>query len=120
MLNILGKILVNSVALFVVAYILPGFVIEGLTALVVTAIVMGAVNTFIRPVLQILFFPITLVTFGIAAFLINVTLLWTVSLVVPGFTIDTFLTAVVGSLALTFVSWFLHHLAKDEAPKRKK
>ena len=103
----------NVLSLLVVAYLVPGFVLTGLWTTIVAAIVIGVVNTFIKPVLQIITLPITIVTLGIGAFLINVLLLWLVSLIVPGFEIINFSTAVIASIALSLVSWFLHKLARD-------
>lgn len=108
----LMKIIINVFALFVVSYLLPGFVFADVWATLVTAIVIGVVNTYIRPILQILFLPLSIVTVGITAFLINVVLLWGVSYFVPGFTIDSFLTAVIASILLALVSTFLHKITE--------
>ena len=116
-MRLLAKLLLNVFTLLIVAYIIPGFEFSGLWATVVAAVVMGAVNTFIRPVLQILFIPLTIVTLGITAFLINVVLLWGVSFIVPGFTITSFMTAVWASIALTLISLFLHKLGDDRRNK---
>lgn len=114
MLNIIGKLLINIIALLVVEYVIPGFDLADPTAAVVAAIVIGVVNTFIRPVLQIIALPISIATLGIAAFLLNVLLLWGVAYFVPGFTIDSFLTAAISAIVLSLVSAFLHKLAKDK------
>lgn len=113
MLNIIGKLLINIVALLVVEYIIPGFELADTSTAIVTAIIIGVVNTFIRPVLQIIALPISIATLGISAFLLNVLLLWGVSYFVPGFTINSFLTAAIASIVLSLVSAFLHKLAKD-------
>lgn len=110
-MNLLIRLAVNVFTLLVVAYLVPGFRLVGLEAAIVASIVIGIVNTFIRPILQLIALPISVLTFGIAAFLINVALLWGVSRVVPGFTIDTFVTAIIASIVLSFVSWFLNRLA---------
>ena len=112
-MKILGKLVINALALTVVAYLIPGFEFTGYMALVVAAVVLGVINTFIKPILQIIALPISIITFGIAAFLINVSLLMFASYIVPGFEIESFFVAVISSLALTFVSWFLHKLSKD-------
>ncbi|MFV1917775.1 MAG: phage holin family protein [Patescibacteria group bacterium] len=75
---------------------------------------MGIVNTFIKPVLQIIALPISIITFGVAAFLINVVLLWGISFIVPGFEIENFLTAVISSIVLSLVSMFLNKLAEEK------
>lgn len=108
------KLVLNIVALAVVSYLVPGFIFETLWDTIVTAIVIGVVNTFIKPVLQIIFLPLSIVTFGVTAFLINVVLLWGVSYVVPGFHIENFTTAVIGSIFLALVSLFLHKLSENK------
>ena len=104
---------INVAALLVVEYILPGFHLASLGTAVVAAIVIGIVNTLIRPILQIIALPISILTFGIAAIVINVLLLWGSSKLVPGFEIDTFWTAFFASILLSLVSWFMHKLASD-------
>ncbi len=111
-MKIFIKLAVNVLALLIVAYLVPGFNIINLWTAVVTAVVFGIVNTIIKPILQILFIPLTIITLGISAFLINVLLLWGVSYAVPGFEIENFLTAVIASILLSLVTWFLHKLAE--------
>ena len=101
------RLVINVFALLVVAYVVPGFVLVDIWSAIVAAVIIGAVNTFVRPLVQLLALPITLATFGIFALIINVLLLWIVSLIVPGFDIANFLTAFVASVLLTLVSWFL-------------
>lgn len=107
------RLALNVLALFVVEYIVPGFHLAGIWTGVIAAIAIGVVNTFIRPILQIIALPISILTFGIAALLINVALLYGTSKFVPGFTIDSFWTAFIASIVLSLVSWFLHLLARD-------
>ncbi|KKR10168.1 MAG: Membrane protein [Candidatus Woesebacteria bacterium GW2011_GWA1_39_21] len=113
-MKLIIRLTLNVIALLVVSYLVPGFEFEGLVAVFVTAIVIGVVNTFIKPVLQILFLPLSIVTLGVTAFLINVFLLWGVSYIVKGFTVSGFLTAVIASIALTLVSIFLNRLAENK------
>ncbi len=108
------KLILNILALLIVSYLIPGFELESFMATLVAAVVIGVVNTFVKPVLQIIFIPLSIVTFGVAAFLINVVLLWGVSFVVPGFEIENFLTAVIASIALSLVGMFLHKLAQEK------
>ena len=112
-MKIVGRLLINIVALLVVEYLVPGFVLTDWRAAVVAAIVIGIVNTLIKPILQLIALPISILTFGIAAFLINVVLLWFSSMLVPGFEIATFTTAIIASIVLSLVSWFLHRLASE-------
>lgn len=111
-MKLLIKLILNTFALVIVAYLIPGFSFDSLWATVVSAIAIGIVNTLIKPILQILFLPLSIVTLGITAFLINVVLLWGVSFLVPGFHIVNFVTAVIASVVLSLVSMFLHKLAE--------
>ena len=110
-MNLLVRLAVNVFALLIVEYLVPGFRLANLWTAIVAAVAIGVVNTFIKPILQLIALPISLLTFGIAAFLINVFLLWGTSKVVPGFEIATFTTALVASIALALVTWFLHKIS---------
>ena len=112
-MKLLIRLAVNVFALLVVEYLVPGFELADFRAAIVAAVVIGVVNTFIRPIIQLIALPISILTFGIAAFLINVVLLWLAAMVVPGFEIASFLTAVIASIVLSLVSWFLHKLARE-------
>lgn len=113
-MKLILKLTLNVFTLLVVSYLVRGFTFDSLMSVIVAAIVIGIVNTFIKPVFQILFLPLSIVTLGITAFLINVFLLWGVSFIVRGFHIANFLTAVVASIVLTLVSIFLNRLAEDK------
>ena len=112
-MRLIMRLAINVFALYVVEYLVPGFKLDNIWAATVAAVVIGIVNTFIRPILQIITLPISIATFGIYALLINVALLYVASLIVPGFEIANFTTAIIASVALSFVSWFLSRLAKD-------
>jgi putative membrane protein len=116
-MKLLIKLSLNVFTLLIVSYLVPGFYFESLWTTLVAAVVIGIVNTFIKPLLQIVFIPLTIITLGVAAFLINVFLLWGVSFVVPGFEIDGFMSAVIGSIVLALVSLFLNKLAEDKKEK---
>jgi putative membrane protein len=112
-MRLIVRLAINVFTLLVVEYLVPGFHLATLSAAIVAAVVIGLVNTFIRPILQIIALPITLLTFGLFAILVNVLLLWATSRFVPGFSIDSFSTAIIASILLSLVSWFLHKLAQE-------
>jgi putative membrane protein len=112
-MKLIIRLAVNVFALFVVEYLVPGFFLKDFWTAVVAAVAIGIVNTFIKPILQLIALPISLITLGIGAFLINVLLLWGTSKLVPGFVIEGFYTAIIASIVLSLVTWFLHKLASD-------
>ncbi len=112
-MRLIIRLAINVFALWIVTRLVPGFILSDWTSALVAAVVIGVVNTFIKPIIQLIALPISILTFGLTAFLINVVLLWGVSKIVPGFTIATFTTAIIASIALSLVSWFLNKLANE-------
>ena len=112
-MKLVMRLAVNVFALLVVAYIVPGFAFVNIQSAIVAAVVIGVVNTFIKPILQLVTLPISIITLGISAFLVNVFLLWGVSRIVPGFIITNLTAAIIGSIALALTSWFLHKIARE-------
>jgi putative membrane protein len=84
------RLLINMVAIMVIAYLLPTVIsVDSWRAALVSAFLLGVVNTFIRPLLVLFTLPLTLVTLGVFLLVINGLLLWLVSAVVRGFQIST-------------------------------
>jgi putative membrane protein len=111
MLMLLARWIVNAAALLLVAYIYPGVHVESFFAALVAALVLGLVNAFIRPLLVILTFPVTLLTLGLFLFVINALMFWLAAEVVHGFTVSGFWAALVGSILYSVItlvtSWLL-------------
>jgi putative membrane protein len=103
--------LVTAVALGVAAWILPGIHVSSATALVVAALVLGFVNAVIRPLLVIITLPITLLTLGLFYLVVNGAAFGLAAAVVPGFTVDSLLWAILGALVVSLVSWFVGALS---------
>lgn len=106
------NLIVGTLAVIISAYILPGVKVDGFLTAVVVAVVLGAINMFIRPVLLLLTLPLNILTLGLFTFIINALLVLLVSSLVPGFKVSGFLWALVFSLVLSVVSSFLSSLAK--------
>ncbi|MBE9052433.1 phage holin family protein [Nostocales cyanobacterium LEGE 11386] len=104
----------TAVALLITANVVPGFFVKNFIAALVAVVVIGLVNAFIRPILSILAFPVTLLTFGLFTFVINALTLWLASVLTPGygFEIQGFLPAFVGSIVLTIVSSLISYFLR--------
>ena len=107
------RMVANAVAILLVGYLLPQVVtVDGVMAALAAAFVLGLVNAVVRPLFVLLTLPITVVTLGAFLLVINGLLLWLVSSFVPGFHVNGFLAAVVGSVLLSVVSWILANVVK--------
>lgn len=107
-MRFLFRLLIHVVAILIIAHIVPSLIrVDGFLAALVAAILLGIVNTIIRPILVILTFPLTLLSFGLFLLVINGLMLWLVSALVRGFTVNGFLGALFGSILISIVSWVL-------------
>lgn len=87
-----------AAALLLVARVAPGVGINGFTAALLAALVMGLLNTLVRPLLVLLTLPVTVLTLGLFLFVINALIFWLASDLLPGFQVEGFLAALLGSL----------------------
>lgn len=104
---LLVSLLVNSVAVFITAYILAGIKIDSFLTAILVAIVLGLVNAFLRPVLIFLTLPINILTLGLFTFVIIGALIMLTSYIVPGFQVNNFWWALLFALVLAVVNGFL-------------
>lgn len=112
MLNILINLFLNSLAVVITAYLLPGVRVENYLVAIIVAVVLGIVNAILKPILIILTLPIDILTLGLFIFVINAVLVMLVSALVPGFTVTSFWWALLFSLVLSLVNSFFHKLSK--------
>jgi putative membrane protein len=104
--------IILSFAVYITAYILPGVSVVGVFPTVISAMFIGIVNTFLRPVLLILTLPVNILTLGLFTFVINALLVLLVSAIVPDFHIDSFWWAMAFSIILSLVNGFLSAVFK--------
>lgn len=104
MASLLVQWLVTAVALIAAAYVLPGMKIKNFGIALVAAAVLGLVNALIRPVVAFFAFPITFVTLGLFALVINGLMLMLVAKLVPDFEIDGCLTSILGAVIVSIAS----------------
>ena len=106
----------NAVALLAVAYLLPSVHVSGFGTALIAALVLGFINTLVRPVLVLLTLPVTLLTLGLFYFILNGLLFWGVGSVLEGFEVGGFWPGVFGGLLYGVIAWALTALL---VPNRK-
>ncbi|MDB5855004.1 MAG: hypothetical protein JWR22_3045 [Herminiimonas sp.] len=102
--------LINAIALFAVPYLMQSVQVDSVGAALIAALVLGLVNTLVRPVLVLLTLPVTLLTLGLFIFVINGLMFWAVSHLVAGFHVAGFWSAIGGALVYSIISWALSAL----------
>ena len=99
--------LVSALAILITAYILPGVHVSGFFTALVLAVVLGAINLILRPLLIMLTLPLSIITLGLFVFVINGCLILLASYIVPGFVVAGFWSAVLFGIVLAIVNFVL-------------
>ena len=123
MIDLIVKVLINAVAVYAAVLLVPQIVFgfgDDWWKLVAVALVLALINTYIKPIVKALSFPITLLTVGLFALVLNALLLLLVAFISdqfklgfkigdfpPKFTADAFVGALLGSIVISIVSTLL-------------
>lgn len=102
--------IINALALLALPYLMHSVQVDSIATAAIAALVLGLVNTLIRPVLVVLTFPVTLLTLGLFILVINGLLFWLVAGLVDGFRVSGFRSAVVAAFMYSLLSWALSTL----------
>lgn len=116
-MNLLFKILISSLAVFLTAYILPGVHVDGYFTAISVAIVLALLNGFLKPLLVLLTIPVTLITLGFFLLVINASIIMLAGYFVDGFSVDGFWWALIFSLVLSVITSIMESLGGK--PDRK-
>jgi putative membrane protein len=107
LIHLIASWLVAAFALWIVAQIIPGIVVRDFVSALIAAAVIAIVNVTVGPILRFFAFPLVFLTLGLFLLVINALLLKLASLFTPGFKVHGFLSAVLGSVVLTILSYIL-------------
>lgn len=102
--------LINAISLIAVAYLMPSISVSDFVTALVAALVLGLLNTVIRPILVLLTLPVTIVTLGLFIFVINGLLFWFAGSFIQGFVVAGFWAGVFGAVIYSLISWLLSAL----------
>ena len=94
----LARWLLLAAALLLVAHIYPGVTVGSFGSAMVAALVLGLLNTLLRPILVLLTLPVTLLTLGLFLFVINALMFYFAASMLNGFHVAGFGAALIGSL----------------------
>ncbi|OGG85463.1 hypothetical protein A2392_00040 [Candidatus Kaiserbacteria bacterium RIFOXYB1_FULL_46_14] len=112
-MQIIVRVLVVALALLLAAEIIPGVEITGLYTAILAAVVLGIINLIIRPVLFILTLPLTIITFGLFALVLNAVMVLLATLFVDSFNVDGFIPALLCSFFVAIASALSNKILSD-------
>ncbi len=102
---LIARLVLNALALMLVAYLIPGVTVTSFVMALFAAIIIGLVNALIRPLLQVLSFPVTILTLGLFTLVINALMFWIAAALAPGFSVSGFGPAFWGGLVFSVIGW---------------
>ncbi len=112
-MGFLIRLFLNALALVIVSAVIPGIEVRGVLPALAAAFFLGVVNAVVRPVILILTLPLTIITLGLFIPLLNAALLKLVSLMIQGFEVHGFWSAVFGAILISLISGLLNLLIND-------
>ena len=115
-MGLIGRVVINAVAVAVAAALIPGISYghaaygygdaDKWISLGLTALVLGVVNAFVRPIISLIAMPITCLTLGLFQLVIAGLMLILVSLIpILGFQVDNIIAAIIGAVVIGLVGF---------------
>ncbi|WP_438963418.1 phage holin family protein [Winogradskyella sp.] len=113
-MNIIIRLLLNALAVFILAHVLEGVSVNGYLGAVIVAIVIAILNVLVKPLLILLTLPVTIMTLGLFLLAINALIILLADKLVDGFGVSSFLTALLFSILLSILQSILHSIFKEK------
>ncbi len=104
-----------ALAIIFVAWLVPGIEVENFQSAMLVTVIIALINIFIRPLIVFITLPINILTLGIFTLVINALLLMLAGYLAPGFDVEGFLSAFIGSVVLAFLGLIINMVTIDKA-----
>lgn len=101
MLNTFLRWILYAILIVFVSWIVPGIEVDNFISAMFVCIILALVNTFIKPIIQLITLPVNILTLGLFSLVINAFMLMIAGWIAPGFEVEGFLSAFLGSLLLS-------------------
>lgn len=113
-MKLLIRIIITAILVVLIPKIIPGIYVADFKTAVIVAVVLGLLNIFIKPILVILTLPFTIVTLGLFLLVINAVIILLCDNIVGGFTVNSFLTALLFSLVLSILQSIMYKIIGED------
>ncbi|MGM9804256.1 MAG: phage holin family protein [Muribaculaceae bacterium] len=115
-MGLIAKLILSCLAIAISAWLTPGVALPeytsgaGIATLVIVAVVLALLNTFIKPIIKLLALPVTMITLGLFLLVINALIILMCAWIVDAFVVDGFVPAFVFSVILSVITWLLNKI----------
>lgn len=114
MLRFILQAVVTALGLWLAAYVVPGVAFTQTGSLIAAAVLLGIVNAVVRPILLVLTFPLTVITFGLFLLVVNAATIGLVASFLAGFEVNGLWAGVGAAVVTGLVSWFAASAIPDD------
>ncbi|MEO7310090.1 MAG: phage holin family protein [Chitinophagaceae bacterium] len=119
MIKFLSKALLTTVGVLCAAYLLKGVTVKDPATAMIVAVVLGLLNSFVKPIFIILTIPITVITLGFFLLVINILIVKWAAGLVPGFSVNSWFTAFLFGIIVSFVTAILEGIIGSQEKKQQ-
>jgi putative membrane protein len=113
-MKLIAKLIIVALVILALPQFIPGISISLFSTALLVAVLFGILNAVVRPIILLIAFPITLITFGLFSFVVNAVLFWGVGTYIEGFEVAGFLPALYGSLVVSAVSYIMNSIFSED------
>lgn len=110
----LARLILSAVAVGITAYLMDSVTIHPWWVTIIVALVLGLINSIVRPIVKLLTLPLTLLTLGLFAFVVNGLMVLLCAKFVPGFNVESLTAGILFSIILAVVSWVLNMMFSQD------
>lgn len=111
MLRLLLRLIIYAALIVFIAWIVPGISVANFLSAIIVCIIIALINTFIKPILQVITLPVNILTLGLFSFILNALLFMLAGYIAPGFHVENFLSAIIGSILLAIFAPFVSKIS---------
>lgn len=105
MFTLVGRLVLNALSIYLAAYLVEGMSVDGLKGALISAVVFGLMNFFIRPVILLLTLPLNILTLGLFTLVVNGLTLWITAALIQSLDVKGLVPAILGALLISLFNW---------------
>ncbi|MDQ0782408.1 phage holin family protein [Chryseobacterium sp. W4I1] len=113
-MNLIIRLLITAIVAYLLTSILPGVHFEGFSTAIIFAIVLGVLNIIVKPILSLFGLPLTIITLGLFALVINALIILIADYFIDSMVVDGFWWALIFSILLSFVTSLANSMFADK------
>jgi putative membrane protein len=104
---ILLRWFITTLAIFALPYFVAGISVHSILTAVIVAACLVFLNMVVKPVITLLTLPLNVLTLGLFSIVINGAFFWFVAQIITGFTVASFVAAIIGALIISIINWII-------------